>query len=179
MSDTHCGRAEDRPHSRREQPGAVAAGSSRSKCPIRTSRRARRKAAAPPRLLGAARGGVHRRRAADGCLRARALRRSRRRAGDAAAVPLPHSVDDRLRLDRARLAQCGAGLHPAVRRREGRHDRPAAARRAADDAHRAAVPRLSRGSGAHRRHRAGHRARAGIDGQRGGVRRVPTVRHAR
>ena len=116
---------------------------------------------------------------ADGRVRLRALRRAGGRAGDAAAGPLPHSVDDRLRLDCARLAQRGARLHPAVRRREGRHDRSAARRRAADGAHRAAVPRLSRGPGAHRRHRAGDRARVGIDGQRGGVRRLPAVRHAR
>ena len=46
-------------------------------------------------------------------------------------------------------------------------------------AYRAAVPRLPRGSRAHRRHRAGDRAGAGIDGQRCGVRRLPAVRHAR
>ena len=70
---------------------------------------------------------------ADGGVRARALRRAGCRAGNAAAGSLPHSVDHRLRLDRARLAQCGAGLHSVVRRREGRHDRPAAPRRAADE----------------------------------------------
>ena len=41
------------------------------------------------------------------------------------------------------------------------------------------LPRLPRGSRAHRRHGAGDRARIGIDGQRCGVRRLPVVRHAR
>ena len=131
-----------------------------SKCPTRTSRRAERS-------RGSRRGYWMPRAAVftgAGLLTAafcyELYRRAGGRAGDAAAVPLPHPVDHRLRLDRARLAQCGAGLHPAVRRREADTIDLPPPGGAADGAHGAAVPRLPRGTRAHRRHGAGDRARA-------------------
>ena len=93
------------------------------------AKRAALRQARAQRLLGAARRAVCRRARADGGVRLRALRRAGARAADADPAPVPGPVDDRLRLDRARLAQRRAGLPAAVRRREGRHDRAAAGRR--------------------------------------------------
>ena len=73
----------------------------------------------------------------------------------------------------------GLGLPAAVLRREGRHHRVAAARRRAHHAHGTSVPRLSRGAGAGRRHGAGDRARAAVDGPRSRLRRLHPVRYAR
>ncbi len=63
MSDTYCGRTENRPHSRRQQPGRYCPPSVPLDMPDQDFTGARRCEAAPPsRLLGAARRRLHRRR---------------------------------------------------------------------------------------------------------------------
>ncbi len=122
-------------------------------------------AAAPPRLLGSARGGVHRR----GVLTAAFAYELYGVLAVEQATPLQFLflILSTIAFGWIALGSLNAalGFIPLFGgEKADTIDLPLPGA-PLDDAHRAAVPRLSRGSGAHRRHGAGDRARAGIDGR--------------